>query len=98
MPMLRLKVFAYLLGAASLLPASAMAAGCVGAPTTTQTKCVTAIQIPGNPMRSFDISWVNPKRAEMYFADRSNNAVEIIDTVTLTWKRRLPGFTGAVLN
>ena len=27
---------------------------------------------PGIPLQSFDISWVNPKRAEMYFADRSN--------------------------
>jgi hypothetical protein len=88
-----------MLGAVSLAPTGAVAASpCVGAPTTTETKCVTAVQIPNNPLRSFDISWVNPKRAEMYFADRSNNAVEIIDTESLTWKRRLPGFTGVVLN
>ena len=67
-------------------------------PLTTQTKCVTAIQIPGNPLRSFDISWVNPKRAEMYFADRSNKGVEVIDTQTLKWKRVIPGFVGVVLN
>src|SRR6202011_538489 len=48
--------------------------------------------------QSFDISWVNPKRAEMYFADRSNAGVDVIDTQTLTWKRRLPGFVGAVHN
>jgi hypothetical protein len=35
-----------------------------GAPPTTQTECLTAVQIPGNPLRSFDISWVNPDRAE----------------------------------
>jgi hypothetical protein len=105
--MLRSKLFAYLscaipsliFGAVSLAPTGAVAAGpCVGAPTTTDTKCVTAVQIPGNPLRSFDISWVNPKRAEMYFADRSNNGVEIIDTETLTFKRKLPGFVGVVLN
>ena len=103
--MLRSKLFAYLtcaipsvlFGALSLVPTDAMAA-CVGAPTTTQTKCLTAVQIPGNPLRSFDISWVNPKRAEMYFADRSNNAIQVIDTETLTWKRRLGGFVGVVLN
>jgi hypothetical protein len=71
---------------------------CKNAPTNTQTKCLTAVQIPDNPLRSFDISWVNPKRAEMYFADRSNKAVEVIDTETLTWKRRLSGFVGVVLN
>ena len=104
--MLRSKLFAYLscaipslvLGAVSLAPTVAVAGPCVGAPTTTDTKCVTAVQIPGNPLRSFDISWVNPKRAEMYFADRSNNGVEIIDTETLTFKRKLPGFVGVVLN
>lgn len=88
-----------LFGAALLAPTAAVAGSpCTGAPTTTQTQCVTAVQIPGNPLQSFDISWVNPKRAEMYFADRSNAGVEIIDTKTLTWKRLLPGFTGAVKN
>jgi len=55
-----------LLGAASLVPSSAaFAAGCVGpgAPDNAQTKCVTAIHVPGNPLTSFDISWVNPNRA-----------------------------------
>ena len=69
-----------------------------GAPTTTQTKCLTAVQIPGNPLRSFDISWVNPDRAEYYLADRSNAGIDIIDTKNNTFKRRLPGFVGAVLN
>ena len=83
-------------GAVSLVPTGAMAA-CGGPLTITQTKCLTAVQIPGNPLLSFDISWVNPKRAEMYFADRSNSAVEVIDTETLTFKRSLSGFVGAIL-
>src|SRR2546425_12929447 len=70
----------------------------LGAPTTTQTKCLTAVQIPGNPLRSFDISWVNPDRAEYYLADRSNAGIDIIDTHHLTFKRRLGGFVGVVLN
>jgi len=69
-----------------------------GAPTTTQTRCLTAIQIPGNPLRSFDISWVNPDRAEYYLADRSNAAVEIIDTANNTFNRRIGGFKGVVIN
>src|SRR5262249_30812925 len=44
-----------------------------------------------------DISWVNPKRAEYYFADRSNAAIQVIDTQSLTWKRSLGGFVGVVL-
>jgi len=69
----------------------------LGAPTTTETKCLTAVQIPGNPLRSYDISWVNPHRAEYYLADRSNAGVDLIDTQTLTFKRTIGGFVGIKL-
>jgi hypothetical protein len=89
-----------LLVAMSLATTGAVAAPCTGpgAPTNTQTKCLTAVQIPGNPLRSFDISWVNPDRAEMYFADRSNAGIDVIDTQTLHFKRTISGFVGVVLN
>jgi hypothetical protein len=67
-----------------------------GAPSTTQTKCVTAVTIPGAPLQSFDISWTNPDRAEYYLGDRANSGVDIIDTRTLTFKRTIGGFTGIV--
>jgi hypothetical protein len=78
----------------------AMAGPCTGAgaPTTTETKCVTGIAIPGNPLRSFDISWVNPQRGEYYLGDRSNAGIDVIDTHKLKWKRTLGGFVGIVLN
>ena len=88
------------LGVASLATTNAMAA-CVftpALPAATQTKCVTAIQIPGNPLRSFDISFVNQDRREYYFADRSNSGVQVIGTHDLKWKRTLGGFVGIVLN
>src|SRR5258707_15279985 len=89
-----------LLGAAALVPSSAALAACVGpgAPDNTQTKCVTAIHVTGNPLTSFDISFVNPNRAEYYLADRSNAGITIIDTQHNTFKRRLPGFVGVMLN
>src|SRR5690348_8051917 len=89
------------LRAASLtLPSAAFGAPCTGpgAPNNTETRCLTAVQIPGNPLRSFDISWVNPPRAEYYLGDRSNAGVDIIDTEHLTFKRTLGGFVGIVLN
>src|SRR3979409_1221970 len=88
-----------LFGVASLATSGVALAVCTGpgAPTTTETKCLTAIQIPGNPLRSYDISWVNPDRAEYYLADRSNASIDIIDTQHLTFKRRLSGFIGVVL-
>jgi hypothetical protein len=89
-----------LLGAAiSLTATGAMAGPCtgLGAPTTTDTKCVTGIAIPGNPIRSFDISWVNPQRGEYYLGDRSNSGIDVIDTHKLKWKRTLGGFVGIKL-
>jgi hypothetical protein len=97
----RSKLLACLPGvvAAVSLAATGANAACVFTPPlTTQTKCVTAIAIPGNPLRSFDISFVNEKRSEYYFADRSNAAVQVIDIETLTWKRSLGGFVGIKLN
>jgi hypothetical protein len=78
----------------------AMAGPCTGpgAPTTTETKCVTGIFIPGNPLRSFDISWVNPDRGEYYLGDRSNSGIDVINTHKLKWKRTIGGFVGIVLN
>src|SRR6266446_2737996 len=68
-----------------------------GAPANTETKCWTAVQIPGNPLRSYDISWVNPHRGEYYLADRSNAGVDVIDTKSLTFQRTIGGFVGAKL-
>jgi hypothetical protein len=78
---------------------TALADACTGpgAPSTTQTQCLTAVQIPGNPLGAFDVSWVNPGRAEYYLADRSNAGIDIIDTDRTTFKRRIGGFTGLVL-
>jgi len=83
-----------------LSTAVAAAAQCTGpgAPTTTQTKCLTAIPIPGNPIRSFDISWDNPDRAEYYLADRSNKGIDIIDTRHDVFKKTIGGFVGIKLN
>ncbi|HEX4584242.1 MAG TPA: hypothetical protein VH183_05395 [Burkholderiaceae bacterium] len=69
-----------------------------GAPTTTETRCLTAVQIPGNPLLSFDISWVNADRAEFYLSDRSNAGIDVIDTQGNTFKRTIPGFVGVKLN
>jgi hypothetical protein len=85
---------------ASIAPLTPASATCIGpgAPDNAQTKCVTAIRIPGNPLSSFDISWVNPNRAEYYLADRSNAGIDIIDTDHLKFKRTVGGFVGIVLN
>jgi hypothetical protein len=88
-----------LFGVMSLSVTDAIGAPCIFTPPlTTQTKCVTAILIPGNPLRSFDISFVNRDRDEYYLADRSNAGIDVIDARTLKWKRTIGGFVGVVLN
>jgi len=97
---LRTYLYACVAAGAISLPATSAFAVCQGpgAPTDTQTKCVTAVTIPGNPLQSFDISWTDPNRAEYYLADRSNKGIDIIDTNTLTFKRTIGGFVGQVFN
>src|SRR5262245_16194881 len=81
-----------LFGAMSLSATDALSAPCTFTPPlTTQTKCVTAIHIPGNPLRSFDISFTNRDRDEYYLADRSNSGIDVIDARTLKWKRTIGG-------
>src|SRR3989442_3813837 len=96
----RLSSASALLGAVSLAASGAAFGACTGpgAPSKPETKCLTAVQIPGNPLRSYDISWVNPHRAEYYLADRSNAGIDIIDTHHLAITRRLGGFVGVKLN
>jgi hypothetical protein len=87
-------------GVASLAASGGAFAACAGLPGNTETKCVKAVQIPGYPLRSYDISWVNPDRAEYYLGDRSNAAIDIVNTRTLTFKRFVGQglFVGARLN
>ena len=81
-----------LLGIVCLAAAgTAAAAPCTGpgAPLNTETRCLTAVVIPGSPLKGFDISFVNPVRAEYYLADRSNKGIDVIDTATNTFKKRI---------
>jgi hypothetical protein len=40
----------------------------------------TTVTITGNPLNSFDISWVDPELHSYFLSDRSNKAVDVIDT------------------
>jgi hypothetical protein len=72
-------------------PAQAVCGGPPGTPAPTQTQCLTAVAVPGSPLRSFDISWVNPGRGEYYLADRSNAAIDVINTGSNTFQRQITG-------
>ena len=58
------------------------------------TQLVQTIVVPGKPLVSYDISWVDPTRHHYYLADRSNAGVDFFDTRTNEWIGRVGGFAG----
>jgi hypothetical protein len=57
----------------------------------------TTVTVPGNPLNSFDISWVDPELHAYLLSDRSNKAVDVIDTFTKATRQLAAGaFRGAV--
>lgn len=70
-----------------------------------QSECVTAdvhglelertIQVPGQPLGAFDVSWVDPFTQRYYLADRANSGVEIVDAAKGTYIGRVDGFAGS---
>src|SRR5690349_9345929 len=106
---LRAYLYASVAAGAITLPATSAFAVCQGpgAPSNTDTKCVTAVTIPNpkpntapNPLQSFDISWVNPDRGEYYLADRSNASIDVLSTKGTPSFKRFVGageFTGVAV-
>ncbi len=57
----------------------------------------TTVTITGNALSSFDISWVDPETHTYTLSDRSNKAVDVINTQTLAQTKLLAGqFAGVV--
>jgi len=90
---------------------SAAAAGIAFADDDARTapavKLLTTIAVPINPlaappstgMKSFDISWVDARTELYYLADRSNQAVDVVDARHNTFVKQIMGgfrgFTGS---
>ncbi len=62
-----------------------------------ELKQVATIPVPGEPLVSFDISYVDQASQRYYLADRSNKAVDIFDVKDNKYIGRIGGFVGAVL-
>jgi len=60
----------------------------------TPLQTVGVIGIPGNPLASTDIAWVDQGTERLYFADRSNFGVDIIDAENDVYVGRVAGFAG----
>ncbi len=55
---------------------------------------IAVIPVPGRPLTSFDISWVDNPSETYFLADRSNFGVDIYSAETNTFIGRLGGFVG----
>ena len=60
----------------------------------TPLEAIGVIGLPGQPLKSSDIAWVDPGTERLYLADRSNAGLDIIDAENDTFVGRVPGFAG----
>jgi DNA-binding beta-propeller fold protein YncE len=81
--------------AATFLGVSAIACGAAHAQGLKQ---VATIAIPGGPINSIGVMFIDQGSGLGYLADKDNKAVDIIDTRTDSYVGRIAGFTGATKN
>ena len=62
-----------------------------GAANAAELRQIGTISIPGAPLNSFDISWIDQSTGMYYLADRSNKGIDIIDTKKHAWVGRIAG-------
>ena len=78
----------------SLLVALALTMSSALALAFGQYQRIDAISIPGAPLKSFDISWVDEPSQTYFLADRSNAGVDIINAESDAFVGRIGGFVG----
>ena len=59
-----------------------------------QLKQIGTIAVPGEPLASFDIGFIDQTAHRYYLADRTNRALDIFDAATDKFITRVPGFVG----
>jgi hypothetical protein len=69
--------------------------GGVASASNVQLQPISTILVPGNPLQSFDISYVEQKTNQMYLSDRSNKSVDLFDVAQNKFVSRFPGFVGS---
>ena len=66
----------------------------VGHAGAAELKMISQIQVPGAPLDSFDIGYVDQKANRYYLADRTNKSIDILDVKTGKIVGQIPGFVG----
>ena len=73
---------------------SCLLAAQVGQAGAAELKMISKVEVPGAPLDSFDISYMDQKANRFYLADRTNKAVDIVDANTGKFIAQIPGFVG----
>ncbi|MBV9523514.1 MAG: cytochrome C nitrite reductase [Alphaproteobacteria bacterium] len=83
---------------AAMTLAYLMSAGLAGAPPAQAQaqsfRRIAVIDIPGEPLAAFDLSFVDSATQTYYLADRSNKGIDMIDARTNRFIGRIGGFVG----
>ncbi len=88
-------LFLLALGVASIITARQALDAQAGQPrAVTPISLIGVIPIPGNPLVTSDIIWVDQATRRLYVADRSNFGIDIFDAVRDTFVGRVTGFAG----
>jgi hypothetical protein len=80
-----------------LLSAAVGVSAFAGAGNAAELRQIGTISIPGEPLNSFDISWIDQASGLYFLADRSNKGIDIIDTKKGAWIGRVAGMVGPVM-
>src|SRR5258708_10916504 len=80
-----------------LLSAAVGMAAFAGTANAAEMRQIGTISIPGEPLNSFDISWIDQATGLYFLADRSNKGIDVVDTKKGAWIGRVTGFVGPVM-
>ena len=80
-----------------LLSAAVGMSAFAGAANAAELRQIGTISIPGAPLNSFDISFIDQATGLYYLADRSNKGIDIVDTKKGTYVGRVAGMVGPIM-
>jgi hypothetical protein len=71
-------------------------AATLGAQAKPGVSLIGVIAMPGNPLVSVDIAWIDPGTKRLYLSDRSNFGVDIVDAEQHLYVGRVTGMAGVL--
>ncbi|HWF93605.1 MAG TPA: hypothetical protein VG291_01435 [Xanthobacteraceae bacterium] len=80
-----------------LLSAAVGMSAFAGAANAAELRQIGTISIPGEPLNSFDISFIDQSTGLYFLADRSNKGIDVVDTKKGTYVGRVAGMVGPIM-